>query len=225
MEIEPIAYIHTDFKEKFGIPRQSGRVPTAVGIIVFTPKYRDPESLKGIESFSHLWLLFDFSEAHRENLSPTVRPPRLGGNTRVGVFASRSPFRPNNIGLSCVRLIGVEKNGHDGMALLVSGVDLLDMTPIYDIKPYIPHSDCISDAIGGYADAFAEYKLQVIFPNELLMLLPDDKRQAVIDCLADDPRPAYQNDPERIYSMAFSSWDVRFTVCGNVLTVLEVVRR
>ncbi len=224
MTIEPIAYIRTDFKEKFGIPRQSGRVPSLGGRIVFVPKYRDPKALRGIEEFSHLWLIFDFSESHREEWSPTVRPPRLGGNKRVGVFASRSPFRPNSMGLSCVRFEGLEETENEGTVILVSGVDLLDMTPIYDIKPYIPYSDCISDAVGSYSDLHADHRLEVVFPEELLALLPDEKRRAAIDCLADDPRPAYQNDPERVYSMAFAGFDVRFTVDALRLTVREVIR-
>lgn len=225
MNIEPIAYIHTDFDEKFGIPRQSGRVRSLTGRIVFVPEYRKPEALRGIDGFSHLWLLFDFSLAHREGWSPTVRPPRLGGNTRIGVFASRSPFRPNNIGLSCVRFERIEKTPDEGDVLIVSGVDLLDMTPIYDIKPYIPYADCHKDAVGGYADRESGHRLDVVFPDEMLELIPDEKRQAASDCLADDPRPAYQNDPARIYSMAFAGFDIRFTIDGDVLRVTEVVRR
>jgi len=223
MNIEPIAYIRTDFKEKFGIPRQSGRAPSLRGKIIFLTKYRNPEALRGIEGFSHLWLLFDFSEAHRDGWSPTVRPPRLGGNTRIGVFASRSPFRPNSIGLSCVRISGVEETD-EGQTLIVEGADLLDMTPIYDIKPYIPHADCRPEAVGGYADIAADYRLSVDFPKELLSQIPSDKRQAVTECLADDPRPAYQDDPERVYSMAFSDFDIRFKVNGMSLTVVDVVR-
>ncbi len=223
MNIEPIAYIRTDFKEKFGIPRQSGRAPSLRGKVVFLPKYRNVEALRGIEGFSHIWLLFDFSESHRDEWSPTVRPPRLGGNTRIGVFASRSPFRPNNIGLSCVRLSGVEAT-EEGHVLIVDGVDLLDMTPIYDIKPYIPHADCRTDAVGGYADHSADYRLNVDFPKEMLDIISPDKRQAVIECLADDPRPAYQDNPERVYSMAFSDFDIRFKVNGMSLTVVDVVR-
>ena len=185
MNIEPIAYIHTDFDEKFGIPRQSGRVRSLTGRIVFVPEYRKPEALRGIDGFSHLWLLFDFSLAHREGWSPTVRPPRLGGNTRIGVFASRSPFRPNNIGLSCVRFERIEKTPDEGDVLIVSGVDLLDMTPIYDIKPYIPYADCHEDAVGGYADRESGHRLDVVFPDEMLELIPDEKRQAASDCLAD----------------------------------------
>lgn len=223
MEIRPIAYISTDFKEKFGIPRQSGRVPALEGKIVFVPEFRDPEALRGIEDFSHLWLLFDFSEAHRENWSPTVRPPRLGGNKRVGVFASRSPFRPNSIGLSCVKFERVEKTKTDGTVLIVSGVDLLDGTPIYDIKPYLPYADAHPDANGGYGEENRDHRLQVDFPQELLQILPFDKRQAAIDCLADDPRPSYQTEPND-YHMLFADFDIHFTVSGDLLTVTAVDR-
>ncbi len=217
MTFTPIAYIRTDFKDKFGIPRQSGRAPTLRGVIEFLPEYQNPDALRGIEQFSHLWLLFDFSLAHREGWQPTVRPPRLGGNKRVGVFASRSPFRPNNIGLSCVKLAGIE-NG----CIVVEGVDLLDNTPIYDIKPYVPHADCHPEAVGGYADANRDYRLSVEFPRNLLEIIPESKRQAVMDCLADDPRPAYQEDPERVYSMAFAEFDIRFSVDGRTLTVIGI---
>ena len=191
MNIEPIAYIHTDFDEKFGIPRQSGRVRSLTGRIVFVQEYRKPEALRGIDGFSHLWLLFDFSLAHRE-------------------------------GWSFER---IEKTPDEGDVLIVSGVDLLDMTPIYDIKPYIPYADCHEDAVGGYADRESGHRLDVVFPDEMLELIPDEKRQAASDCLADDPRPAYQNDPARIYSMAFAGFDIRFTIDGDVLRVTEVVRR
>lgn len=221
MEIRPIAYIHTDFKDKFGIPRQSGRVPKLQGRIVFVPEFRDPEALRGIDGFSHLWLLFDFSEAHRETWSPTVRPPRLGGNKRVGVFASRSPFRPNSIGLSCVKLERLEKTKHDGTVLVVSGVDLLDGTPIYDIKPYLPYADAHPDADGGYGEENSGHRLKVEFPEELLNLLPEEKRDAAVECLADDPRPSYQTEPND-YHMRFGDFDIHFTVNGNELTVTAV---
>jgi len=174
--IKPIAHIHTDFKEKFGIPRQSGRVSELVGKIVFLPEYQDPDYIRGIEEFSHLWLIFDFSLAHRDSFSPTVRPPRLGGNKRIGVFATRSPFRPNNIGLSSVKLLGIEATEKDGNILLVSGADLLDGTPIYDIKPYIPYTDCHADAVGGYADREQFHKLQVKYDDALLEAVPKEKR-------------------------------------------------
>lgn len=219
--IEPIAYIHTDFKEKFGIPRQSGRVKDLIGKIVFIPKYRDPDSLRGIEQFSHLWLIFDFSQNHRKNHSPTVRPPRLGGNSRIGVFASRSPFRPNNIGLSSVKFIGIEKTENDGHILVIEGADLLDGTPIYDIKPYIPYTDCHPDATGGYADRERDHKLIVEFDQETLRIIPKDKQSALIGCLADDPRPSYQQDT-RQYSMSFAGFDVHFYVDDNTLYITSI---
>ena len=222
MIVRPIAHIRTDFKEKFGIPRQSGRVEALQGVIVFAPEYRNPEALRGIEAFSHLWLIFDFSASHRESWSPTVRPPRLGGNTRVGVFASRSPFRPNPIGLSCVRFLGAERTAKEGTVLHVAGVDLLDGTPILDIKPYIPYADCHPEAVGSYADQHRNDRLEVIFPPELLASIPADKRDAAAACLADDPRPSYQDDPERVYSMAFAGTDIHFCVRNGVLTVLGV---
>ena len=221
MTIEPVARIRTDFTDKFGIPRQSGRVPALQGRIVFEPSFRNPDALREIEGFSHLWLIFDFSQSHRDGWSATVRPPRLGGNRRIGVFASRSPFRPNPLGLSCVRLERIEETD-DGMELIVSGVDLLDGTPIYDIKPYIPYADCITQASGGYTESTFRYRLEVDFPAHMLDLLPEDKRDAVIGCLAEDPRPSYQDDPQRIYSMRFMDYDVRFRVRDGVLTVTEV---
>lgn len=221
MIIEPIAYIHTDFKEKFGIPRQSGRVPEALGRVVFEPKYRNEAAFLGIDGFSHLWLIFDFSKAHRDKWTPTVRPPRLGGNKRVGVFASRSPFRPNNIGLSCVKLESVEKNKSDGIVLVVSGVDLLDNTPIFDIKPYIPYSDCLCEAVGGYADEFADYTLKVEFSEQVIATIPSKIRSVIENCIADDPRPSYKRDGERIYSMRFAEFDVRFYVCDGKAVVVS----
>lgn len=222
--IRPIAHIHTDFQEKFGIPRQSGRVPALTGRIVFLPEFRNPDALRGIEGFSHLWLIFDFSLAHREEWSPTVRPPRLGGNTRIGVFASRSPFRPNPIGLSSVKLIRVEHTDKEGDVLVVGGADLLDGTPIYDIKPYLPFSDSHPDAVGGYADGVRDHRLEVEIPPECLACIPADKREALAACLAEDPRPSYQEDPERMYSMRFAGLDVHFTVRGDTLTVRSVDR-
>ena len=224
IKIEPIAHIRTDFCDKFGIPRQAGRVACAEGKIVFVPKYRNPDALRGIEGFSHLWLLFDFSESHRKEWSPTVRPPRLGGNERVGVFASRSPFRPNPIGLSCVKLEQVLSTEHEGTVLMVSGVDLLDGTPIFDIKPYIPFGDCHPEANGSYADEFASHRLAVHFPAELLALLPEEKRAAAIGVLSHDPRPSYQRTPGRVYGLTFAGFDIRFTVDGDTLTVTEVRR-
>ena len=224
MEIKPIAHIRTDFKEKFGIPRQSGRVPSLKGKIVFAPEYRNPEALRGIEEFSHLWLIFDFSEAHREEWNATVRPPRLGGNKRIGVFASRSPFRPNPIGLSSVKLEKIEKTENEGIVLVVAGVDLLDNTPIFDIKPYLPYADSHPDAVGSYGEELKEYKLLVDIPEKLLNMIPEDKRETVKACLADDPRPSYQQDCERIYSMSFSDMDIHFKVEENRLTVTDITK-
>ncbi|MBQ8284080.1 MAG: tRNA (N6-threonylcarbamoyladenosine(37)-N6)-methyltransferase TrmO [Clostridia bacterium] len=220
--LRPIAYIRSDFKEKFGIPRQSGRAPSLTAEIVFCPEYRNDDCLREIEGFSHLWLLFDFSLSHRDTFSPTVRPPRLGGNKRVGVFASRSPFRPNPIGLSCVRLVRVEKRETDGNVLIVSGADLLDGTPILDIKPYLPHADCKPDATGGYADEHINDRLTVVFSDKLLDWIPKDKQTGLIECLADDPRPSYQDDPSRVYGMRFDAYEIKFTVEKGVLTVTDV---
>lgn len=222
MEIRPIAYIQTDFTEKFGIPRQSGRVPALYGRIVMLPEFRNPEAFRGLEEFSHLWLLFDFSKAHRPEWSPTIRPPRLGGNKRVGVFASRSPYRPNPIGLSCVKLERIDHTEREGTVLDVSGIDLLDGTPILDIKPYLPYTDSRPEASGSYAEALRDHRLEVAFPEVLLKKLPEEKRRAVIDCLADDPRPSYQNDPERVYSMRFSAYDIHFTVQDRRVIVCGV---
>lgn len=224
LSVKPIAYIETDFKEKFGIPRQSGRVEALKGRIVFLPEYRNPDALRGLEGFSHIWLIFDFSLSHRENWSPTVRPPRLGGNEKIGVFASRSPFRPNPLGLSLVKLDGIEKNEGQGCVINVSGVDLLDGTPIYDIKPYLPYADCRPESVGGYAESLKDYALEVVFPEELLNKLPSEKREAVTACLADDPRPAYQSD-NRVYNMRFGDFDIRFKVDDVVLTVTQVTKK
>jgi len=220
--ISPIAYIRTDFKEKFGIPRQSGRAPALLAEIVFYPEYRNADALREIEGFSHLWLLFDFSKAHKSEWSPTVRPPRLGGNRRVGVFASRSPFRPNPLGLSCVKLEEIKHTKEEGDVLVVSGADLLDGTPIFDVKPYLPHADCHLDATSGYAGEFENYRLEVSFPKELLSLLPAEKREGLLQCLADDPRPSYQDDPTRIYGMNFADFEIKFTVANGKLNVLSV---
>jgi tRNA-Thr(GGU) m(6)t(6)A37 methyltransferase TsaA len=221
MEIKPVAYIRTDFQDKFGIPRQSGRVPTLLGRIVFEPSYRSPEAIRGIEEFSHLWLIFGFSAAKRGRRALTVRPPRLGGNKRVGVFATRSPYRPNSLGLSLVRLERIEESEGEGAALVVSGVDLLDGTPIYDIKPYLPYADAKPDAIGGFGEEMRDYALEVDFPSELLARLPEDKRDAAIACLREDPRPSYHDD-ERVYSMRFAGFDIHFRVKGRVLAVFAL---
>ena len=223
--VKPIAYIETDFKEKFGIPRQSGRAPSLTARIVFTPEYRNIEALREIEGFSHLWLLFDFSLAHKTEWSATVRPPRLGGNTRVGVFASRSPFRPNPIGLSCVKLLGVEHREKDGDVLVVAGADLLDGTPILDVKPYLPFADCQPNATAGYAAEGENHRLLVHFSDQLLALVPEEKRQGLQECLADDPRPSYQDEPDRIYGMAFGNFDVMFKVESGNLYVTDLKQK
>lgn len=221
MQITPIARIKTDFSEKFGIPRQSGRAKSLTATIVFEPQYRNDDSLRGIEGFSHLWLIFDFSKAHQQEYSPTVRPPRLGGNTRIGVFASRSPFRPNSLGLSSVKLLEVRKTQNEGTVLIVGGADLLDGTPIYDVKPYLPSTDCHVDATSGYAGQFTDYKLDVKIERELKNKIPSDKLDALIECLAEDPRPSYHDD-DREYGMKFSSLNVKFKVKDGTLYVLDI---
>ena len=222
--IRPIARIRTDFPEKFGIPRQAGIAAELQGEIVFEPEYRMEEALRGLEDFSHIWLIWGFSENEGHDWSPTVRPPRLGGNKRVGVFASRSPFRPNGLGLSCVRLIALRKDPALGTTLLVAGADMVDGTPVYDIKPYLPYADSIPDAAGGFAPD-AGRRLQVVCPPELLAPLPEEKRNALLSVLAHDPRPRYQNDPEHIYGMAFAGFEVRFRADAETLTVVGVEKR
>lgn len=217
-----IAKIHTDFSDKFGIPRQSGLVPELEAVIRFEPEYRNADALRGIEGFSHLWLIWQFSKAVRDTWSPTVRPPRLGGNTRLGVFATRSPFRPNAIGLSCVRLLRVEQHPDYGAQLVVAGADLLDGTPIFDIKPYLPYADSIPDAAGGFTDSSGDFLLQVEIPDDLLKKIPEAKRPALLGVLSHDPRPSYQDDPERIYGMDFAGINVKFRVAGKTLTVTEI---
>lgn len=217
-----IARIHNDFPEKFGIPRQSGLVPALEAQIVFEPEYRNPAAVRGLEEYSHIWLLWQFSEALRDHWSPTVRPPRLGGNQHRGVFATRSPFRPNPIGLSSVKLERVVLDEKLGPVLIVSGADLLDGTPIYDIKPYLPFTDSHPDAVGGFADAFVEYGLQVQIDDALLGQIPAGKREALLGVLRQDPRPAYQHDEERVYGVAFGEQNIRFQVQGDVLRVIAV---
>lgn len=219
-----IARIHTDFPTKFGLPRQSGLVDSLKGVIVFSPKYRDPRALRGLEGFSHIWLIWKFSESVCEDWSPTVRPPRLGGNTTMGVFATRSPFRPNPIGLSCVRLESIDYDAPDGPVLHVSGADLMDGTPIYDIKPYLPYADSHPDATGGFAQDVMDYALQVEFPEEWLALVPEDKREGLIGILEQDPRPGYRRNDSRRFGIRFADMDVRFTVSDSVLTVCEIVK-
>lgn len=217
-----IARMKSDFPTKFGIPRQSGLVEDLRSTIVFEPEFRNPDALRGIDGYSHLWLIWQFSEAVREDWSPTVRPPRLGGNTRMGVFATRSPFRPNAIGLSSVKLLGVEQTEEYGTVLHVGGADLMDGTPIFDIKPYIPYGDCHPDATGGFTDTAGEFLLKVDFPAELLAMLPEEKQQAAIGVLSHDPRPSYQRAPERVYGLSFAGYDIRFTVQDDLLTVKEL---
>ena len=220
--MKPVARVRSDFPTKFGIPRQSGLVDSLTATVVFEPEYRDPEALRGIEGFSHLWLIWEFSEAKRDSWSPTVRPPRLGGNTRMGVFATRSPFRPNPIGLSCVKLVGVETTHDMGTVLHVAGADLMDGTPIFDIKPYVPYADCHPDAAEGFTAPGQNYLLEVDIPAELLPLIPTDRVDALKGVLAQDPRPSYQRDPERVYGFGFAGMEIRFSVRGGVLTVKEI---
>ena len=218
-----IARIHSDFQEKFGIPRQSGLVEELQARVVFEPPYRNPDALRGLEEFSHIWLIWQFSRAAREGFSPTVRPPRLGGNQRLGVFATRSPFRPNPIGLSLVRLVEIGQDREAGPVLLVAGADLLDGTPIYDIKPYLPYADCRPEAGGGFTGRTPRQILEVVCPPKLLERAPPEKRRALLGVLAQDPRPSYQDDPERVYGMAFAGLNVKFTVSGRRLAVLEIL--
>lgn len=221
--MEIIARIKSDFPTKFAIPRQSGILQDLESRIIFEGKYKNADYIRGIEGFSHLWLIWCFSENADKGSSPTVRPPRLGGNTRVGVFATRSPFRPNPIGLSSVRLLRVEQTD-DGVCLVVAGADLMDGTPIYDIKPYIPFSDSHPDAVGGFSDEHLDDALEVLFPSELLEMIPEEKRGALLEILRQDPRPSYHNDPERIYGFPFAGFEIRFQVENKGLLVVSVKR-
>ena len=223
VNIQIIAKMRSDFPSKFGIPRQSGLVEQLRSTIVFEPEFRNPDALRGLEDFSHLWIIWQFSEAVRQQWSPTVRPPRLGGNTRMGVFATRSPFRPNNLGLSCVKILGVENAKDLGTVVHVAGADLMDGTPIFDIKPYVPYSDAHPDALGGFADTAGDFILEVEFPAHLLGKLPESKQEAAIGVLSHDPRPSYQRKPGRVYGIAFAGFDIRFTVEENTLQVTDVV--
>lgn len=220
MELKTIAHIRTAFPTKFGVPRQSGLAESLHARIVFDEPYRNAAALRGLEGFSHIWLIWLFSEAVREDWSPTVRPPRLGGNTRMGVFATRSPFRPNPIGLSCVKLVAIEGN-----ELVVAGADLMDGTPILDIKPYLPYADARPDAAGGFAEPLREYALKVDFLETLMERVPEELRDGLCDVLSQDPRPSYQDDPERIYGFAFASLEIRFRVNEDTLTVLDVQKQ
>jgi len=220
--IKPIAHMQSDFPSKFGIPRQSGLVDDLRSTIVFTPEYRNEDALRGLEGFSHIWIIWQFSEAIQTEWSPTVRPPRLGGNQRMGVFATRSPFRPNSLGLSCVRLLSIEKSENNGTVIHVAGADLMDSTPIFDIKPYIPYSDCHLDATGGFTDSTGEFILEVSIPDALLHKVCADKRDALMGVLSHDPRPSYQKESDRIYGLSFASYNIRFTVKDKTLTVIEI---
>ena len=220
--MQVIARMRSDFSTKFGIPRQSGLVEQLRSTVVFEPEFRNADALRGIEDFSHLWILWQFSEAVRQGWSPTVRPPRLGGNTRMGVFATRSPFRPNNIGLSCVKLLGVEHTPDCGAVIHVAGADLMDGTPILDIKPYIPYADAQTEATGGFTDHAGDFLLQVDFPHDLLKQLPADKQEAAMAVLSHDPRPSYQKNPDRVYGLSFAGFDIRFSVRDSILTVCDV---
>lgn len=222
VEMKIIARIKSDFPKKFGIPRQSGLVEELKSTIIFEPEYRNTDALRGLEDFSHLWLIWQFSEAVREQWSPTVRPPRLGGNTRMGVFATRSPFRPNAIGLSSVKILGIESTNDFGTVIHVAGADLMDGTPIFDIKPYIPYCDSHSDAVGGFTVGADDYLLQVDIPKELLAKVPEDKRDALIGILSHDPRPSYQRDSDRVYGLDFAGFNVRFTVNNKTLCVVLI---
>lgn len=219
-QVKPIGYIKSDFSEKFGIPRQSGRAPSLKAKVIFNPEYRSDDALRGIEGFTHLWILFDFSKAHKDEFSPLVRPPRLGGNKKVGVFASRSPFRPNHIGLSSVKFEKLEKTEKYGTVIVISGADLLDGTPVYDVKPYLPFTDCHPDAKGGYAEELKDYKLKVNLCDEVFSLLSQEKIDALTECLADDPRPSYQDDGKE-YGLTFAGVNLKFTVQNGTLTVIS----
>ena len=222
--VHPIAHMRSDFPTKFGIPRQSGLAENVHSTIVFEPQYRNADALRGLEGFSHLWIIWQFSEAVRKEWTPTVRPPRLGGNTRMGVFATRSPFRPNSIGLSCVKIVGLEETANNGTVIRVAGADLMDGTPILDIKPYIPYCDAHPEALGGFTANADDYLLIVKFPPGLLEQLPEDKRDAAVEVLSHDPRPSYQADSERLYGLSFAGFDIRFTVEDKTLYVKEVIK-
>jgi tRNA-Thr(GGU) m(6)t(6)A37 methyltransferase TsaA len=221
-DMQIIARIKSDFPEKFGIPRQSGIVDELGATVIFEKAFRSPEALRGIEGFSHLWLIWQFSENIRDGWSPTVRPPRLGGNERLGVFATRSPFRPNPIGLSCVKLLGVEQTEKYGPVLHIGGADLMDGTPVYDIKPYLPYTDCKAQATGGFAPGSEDYRVKVEIPETLINIIPENKRSALFGVLSQDPRPAYKEDGDRVYGMRFAGFNIKFTVNGGVLTVTQI---
>lgn len=221
MEIKPIAYIKTNFKEKFGIPRQSGIIEEIYGEIIFEKQFRNPDAIRGLEEYSHLWLIFDFSQNHRDNWSPTVRPPRLGGNKRVGVFATRSPFRPNNLGLSCVKLESIKFDEKKGNILVVSGVDLLDNTPIYDIKPYIPYCDCKISAKGSFSDEFKDYKINVLYDEKIFKNIEQNDKISIIKILEQNPKPAYKDD-EKNYKFLFSNYEICFKIKDESAKIINI---
>lgn len=220
-ELKTIGHVRSDFPEKFGIPRQAGIVDALEAAIIFEPEYQREEALRGLEDFSHIWVIWQFSEAVRDSWSPTVRPPRLGGNARMGVFATRSPFRPNALGLSCVRLLGIGHGADCGAYLRIAGADMLDGTPVYDIKPYVPYADCHTEALSGFAPN-AGWQLRVEYSGDTLSAVPEAKRAALTGVLANDPRPRYQNDPERVYAMDFAGLGIKFTVSEDTLTVRDI---
>lgn len=222
MEIKPIARIYTDFSEKFGVPRQAGLAPSLTGKIVFEPEYRNVRAVKELDGFSHIWLIWEFSQCSDSKFSPTVRPPRLGGNRRVGVFASRSPFRPNRLGLSCVKIEKIETDGENAPIITVSGVDMTDGTPIYDVKPYIPIADCIPTASEGYTAQTKEYKISVSCDENLLSIIPENKRQAILELLSNDPRPAYNDEEGKEYGVTFAGFNIRFKYENNGLSVTQI---
>ena len=219
--IKPVGIIENDFSEKFGLPRQALKAPSLISKITFLPEYAVDSAFRALENFSHIWVLFDFSLADNTKFSPTVRPPRLGGNKRVGVFASRSPFRPNGIGLSLVKLVKIERDSENKVSLIVSGADIVSGTPVYDIKPYVKHADCVIDAVSGYADEVVDYKIKVEFNGDLLSKIPEEKRLALVECLENDPRPSYQED-DREYGMSYAGLNIKFKVSGNTLTVFDI---
>ena len=221
-QFRPIAYIHSDFPDKFGIPRQSGLAQSLKSTLIFEPDFRFPDAFRGLEDYSHIWLIWGFSENKHSRWTPTVRPPRLGGNTRKGVFATRSPFRPNPVGLSSVKLDKIEFTKEHGPVLHISGADLMNGTPIFDIKPYLPYVDSHPDALNGFANSIKDYALHVTDPHEMLSYVPIEKRSAIIEILSQDPRPSYQEDPKRIYGLRFSDYEIRFRVEKNILYILSI---
>lgn len=221
-EIKQIATVYTDFPTKFGVPRQSGLIEELKGKIIFEPKYRQPEAFKGLEEYSHIWVLWEFSLAERKDWSATVKPPRLGGKTHMGVFATRSPFRPNPIGLSCVKLDGIEFTPKYGPVLHILGIDMVDKTPVYDIKPYLPYADAYPQAKGGFGETVKDYELEVEFDRALLERIPPEKREGAQAFLRQDPRPSHQNQPERVYKIAYAGRDIHFVVQNGKLTVVDV---